>query len=422
MKKLIGAIVLIFIIITTISCVAMGKKSNYNANELEKSIVVYTTENNAKMQYIAEEFKKSTGITVDYKIVSNLSEAVENAKNAGTNVDVVYGGNKSEFLSMTNKGLLTTVPVTFSSDFNSEYMNKDGYWYGTSLEPMVMFYNTAYILPKNAPIAFYQLAMPQYYNRIILPNVDDFTMQSLLGSVAYQYSKSQVPTEYNVFLQGLRNNILSYAENEDVIMNIMKTNKEASISIGELDQVNEAIKEGAPFKIINPLDGSPMIMQGVGVLKGAKDINSAKLFIEFIAGPNMQLQLADKFNSIPTLKAALTYAPKWMTNQNGLNIANINWEWVNENLENSVNKFNSLIKAPKVQKIELQIPIIKDPLIPSQQANINKDKTDKKEEEVKAQEAAKKAAAAEKAKEEQAKVDAMQKSALQGLQSFGENT
>ena len=422
MKKLIGAIVLIFIIITTISCVAMGKKSNYNANELEKSIVVYTTENNAKMQFIAEEFKKATGITVDYKIVSNLSEAVENAKSSGDNVDVVYGGNKSEFLSMTDKGMLTTVPVTFSSDFNSEYMNKDGYWYGTSLEPMVMFYNTAYILPKNAPTAFYQLAMPQYYNRIILPNVDDFIMQSLLGSVAYQYSKSQVPTEYNVFLQGLRNNILSYAENEEAIMNIMKTNKEAGISIGGLDQVNEAIKEGAPFKIINPLDGSPMIMQGVGVIKGAKNINSAKLFIEFIAGPNMQLQLADKFNSIPTLKEALTYAPKWMSNQNGLNIANINWEWVNENLVNSVNKFNSLIKAPKVQKIELQVPIVKDPLIPSQEANINKDKINKKEEEVKAKEAAKKAAAAEKAKEEQAKADAMQQSALQGLQSFGENT
>lgn len=422
MKKLIASIVIIFIVITTISCVAMNKKSDSNANELEKNIVVYTTESNSKMQFIAEEFKKSTGITVDYKIVNNLSEAVQNAKNSGENVDVVYGGNKSEFLSMTDKGMLTPTPVTFTSEFNKEYMNKDGYWYGTSLEPMVMFYNSAYILPNNAPTAFYQLALPQYYNRIILPNVNNFTMQSLLGSVAYKYNKSQVPTEYNTFLQGLRNNVLSYAENEDAIINIMKTNKEAGISIGELDQVNEAIKGGAPFKIINPEDGSPMIMQGVGVVKGAQNINSAKLFIEFIAGPNMQLQLANKFNSIPTLNIALTYAPKWMSNKNGLNIANINWEWVTQNLANSVNKFNSLIKEPKATKIQLQMPVIKEPLISSQQTKLDKSKINQKEAEIKAKEKAQKAEAAAKAKQEKEKVSQMQESALQGLQSLGENT
>lgn len=422
MKKLIGAIVLIFIIITTISCVAISKKSNSNANELEKSIVVYTTESNAKMQFIADQFKKSTGITVDYKVVNNLSEALQTAKEAGNNVDVVYGGNKSEFLSMTNKGELTPASVTFASEFNSEYMNKEGYWYGTSLEPMVMFYNTAYMVPNDAPTAFYQLALPQYYNRVILPNVNDFTMQSLLGAIGYQYTQSQVSTEYNTFLQGLRDNVLLYGENEEAIINTMKTNKEAAISIGELDQVNKAIQGGAPFKIINPADGSPMIMQGVGVVKGAKNINSAKLFIEFIAGPNMQLQLANKFNSIPTLKTVLTYAPKWMSNENGLNIANINWDWVAQNSTTSVDKFNSLVKAPKVQKIELQMPVIKEALIPTQQANIDKTKLDSKAEEAKAAEAAKKAEAEAKAKQEQAKVSAMQKSALQGLQSLGETT
>ncbi|MGL4453493.1 MAG: extracellular solute-binding protein [Sarcina sp.] len=422
MKKLIGAIVLIFIIITTISCVAISKKSNSNANELEKNIMVYTTESNAKMQFIAEQFKKSTGITVNYKVVNNLSDALKTAKNAGTNVDVVYGGDKSEFLSMTNQGLLTPTGVTFASKFNPEYMNKDGYWYGTSLDPMVMFYNTAYMLPKEAPTAFYQLALPQYYNRVVLPNADNFTTQTLLGAVGYQYTQSQVDKEYDTFLQGLRDNVLSYGESEEAIIDTMKTNKEAAISIGGLDQVNTAIQQGAPFKIINPTDGSPMIMQGVGVVKGAQNINSAKLFIEFIAGPNMQLQLANKFNTIPTLQTALTYAPKWMSNESGLNISNINWDWVAQNSTNLVNKFNSLVKAPKVQKIELQAPVIKEALIPSQQAKVEQTKVDQKAEAAKAAEAAKQAQAEAKAKQEQAKVNAMQNSALQGLQSLGETT
>ncbi|MGL5067643.1 MAG: extracellular solute-binding protein [Sarcina sp.] len=420
MKKLIGAIVLIFIIITTISCVAISKKTNSNNNELEKSILVYTTESNAKMQFIAEQFKKSTGITVNYKVVNNLNEALESAKNNGTNVDVVYGGNKSEFISMTKEGLLTKTPVTFSADFNSEYTNKEGYWYGTSLEPMVMFYNKSYMLPKDVPSEFYQLALPQYYNRIVLPDTSNFTVESLLGALGYQYTQSQVPTEYDTFLQGLRDNVLSYQSNESEIFNAMKTNKEAAISVGELDQVNAAIQGGAPFTIINAKSGSPMIMQGVGAVKNSANENSAKLFIEFVAGPNMQLQLADKFNSIPTLNEALNYAPKWMLNENGLNIANINWEWVSQNTASTLTKFNSLVKAPKVQKIVLQEPVIKDTLIPSQQAKIDKTKVDKKAEETKVLAETKKAQAATKAKQEQAKVSAMQKSALQGLQSLGE--
>jgi iron(III) transport system substrate-binding protein len=419
LKKLIGAIVLIFIIITIISCIAISKKTNSNTNKLEKNIVIYTTESNSKMKFIAEEFKRTTGIVVQYKIVNNLDKSLEKAKNSGENVDIVYGGNKSEFINMTNKKLLAKTSMPFRKEFNTEYINKEGYWYGTSLEPLVMFYNTEFMVAKDAPTTFYQLGMPQYYNRIILPNYKNFTMESFLGAMEYQYHKSQVSIEYNTFLQGLKNNVVSYSDTQEEIFKTMKTNKETTISIGELDQVNKAIEEGAKFKVINPIDGSPMIMQGVGAVAGSKNINAAKLFIEFIAGANMQLQLADKFNSIPTLKTALIYAPKWMQNISGLNIANIDWNWVTANV-NSITKFDSLIKSAKVEKIELQMPIIKNPLIAEQRAAGDKAQENKKEEENKKASKVKKKQVVEKDAEIKAKVSAMQKSALQGLQSFGE--
>lgn len=427
MKKLIAAIVLIFIVITTVSFIAIGKKTTSTESQLEKSIMVYTTDSNAQMQYIAQQFKQSTGITVNYKIVNNLTQAVEQSKNDGTNVDVIYGGDQSEFENLTTKGMLTPTSVTFASDINNEYKNADGYWYGTSLDPMVMYYNTAYMLPNNAPTQWYQLAEPQYYNRLVLPNTNDSITESILGAMSYKYSKSQVATEYNTFLQGMRNNVLAYGENEDAIMQMMKTNKEAALSVGGLSQVNTAIAQGAPFKVINATDGSPMIMQGVGVVNGAQNINSAKLFIEFVAGPNMQLQLANKFNVVPTITSILQYAPKWMSDQNAINIANIDWNTVDPTVANLVAKYNSLVKAPKVQDFKLTMPVIADALIPSQEKLVPKTPADQTAAEKKAAEA-KAAAAAQKAKDQakaqqtQEQQTQAQKAAMQSLQSLGETS
>ncbi len=402
MKKLVISLLSILAIIIIISGIAIDRKTDSTNNELESSLMVYTTEDNAKMQFIAQQFKEATGITVHYKIVNNLNEAIKN-ESGNPQADVVYGGNETEFESMTQEGLLTPTAVSFSSQLNPEYINEKGYWYETSLEPIVMFYNSSYILPANAPTAWYQLGQVQYKDRIIIPNADQFVTQAALGATMYQYSKSQVPNQANLFLQGVRNNVLTYVQNEDDLIQTMQTSKEASISFAPLDVVKQAIANGATFNIVNPTDGSPMMMQGIGMVKGAKDPNSAKLFIEFLAGPNMQLKLADKFSMIPSISSVLPFAPAWMSNYNGLNISNIDWNSVTDNSDNLMSTFSSLVKSKEATNINLELPVIPSPLIPSQ-------------EKAKAEAAAK--AAAEKAKqdgvltpEEKAKKEAAEKAA-----------
>lgn len=432
MKKLIAALVLIFVIITAVSCIAVNKKTVSAQNQLEKSIMVYTTHSNEQMQYIANEFKKTTGITVNYKIVNNLTQAVEDAKNSGANVDVIYGGNQVEFDNLASKGMLEEVPVSFSNDINAQHKNADGYWYGTSISPLVMYYNTAYMLPQDAPTEWYQLGLPKYYDRMVLPNIDTATTESLLTALSYKYSKSQVATEYATFIQGLRDNVLAYAQNTDAAMSLMKTNKEAALSVGELSQVNTAIAQGAPFKVINATDGSPMVVQGVGVLKGCQNINSAKLFVEFVAGQNMQLQLAEKFSQIPTMSSILPYAPKWMSDPDALNIANIDWNSIAPNSTQLIAKFNSLVKSPKQDAIKLTAPIIADSLIASQEKLVSKAVPNPKDETLaqkqaaeakvkeQAQQAVDKAKAAQKSAQDKQQQTQAQQSAMQSLQNLGE--
>ena len=99
MKKLIALFVAILIISTGIAWFTSSRNKMLKEAVLSKEITVYSTVSNNEMQYIANEFKQQTGITVNYQIVSNLQQAVEENKGK---VDFVYGGSAKELNSMAS--------------------------------------------------------------------------------------------------------------------------------------------------------------------------------------------------------------------------------------------------------------------------------------------------------------------------------
>ena len=165
MKKLIALFVAILIISTGIAWFTSSRNKTLKEAVLPKEITVYSTVSNNEMQYIANEFKQQTGITVNYQIVSNLQQAVEENKGK---VDFVYGGSAKELNSMASAGLLEKANFNFDGDISPLYKDSNGYWYGTSIEPIVMFYNHMYMLPKDAPKAWSDLTVEGNKGKVIL--------------------------------------------------------------------------------------------------------------------------------------------------------------------------------------------------------------------------------------------------------------
>ena len=67
-----------------------------------------------------------------------------------------------------------------------------------------------------------------------------------------------------------------------------------------------------PLEVIDAKSGSPVITDGIALIKGAKHPNAAKAFIDFAGGAEMQAMLANRFNRLPTHPVAIADAPPWM--------------------------------------------------------------------------------------------------------------
>ena len=344
MKKLIALFVAILIISTGIAWFTSSRNKTLKEAVLPKEITVYSTVSNNEMQYIANEFKQQTGITVNYQIVSNLQQAFEENKGK---VDFVYGGSAKELNSMASAGLLEKANFNFDGDISPLYKDSNGYWYGTSIEPIVMFYNHMYMLPKDAPKAWSDLTVEGNKGKVILtPDYSNY-ISNIMASMDAEHNSDANEMSGQQFENGLKTNeAVSTTNITDYTNNILK-NKATPISFAPMNEVQALIQEGNPLTIVNPKNGSPLMVEGAAIVNGTKNLNAAKLFMEFVAGPKTQLQLATKFNVIPVSNNALKFAPSWMKSFNNINIAENDWNLLNDGQFEAYNKNNPQVNDNK---------------------------------------------------------------------------
>lgn len=344
MKKLIALFVAILIVSTGIAWFTSSRNKALKAAVLPKEITVYSTVSNNEMQYIANEFKQQTGITVNYQIVSNLQQAVEENKGK---VDFVYGGSAEELNSMASAGLLEKANFNFDGDISPLYKGSNGYWYGTSIEPIVMFYNHMYMLPKDAPQSWSNLTAEGNKGKVVLaPDYSDY-ISNIKALMDAQHNSDANKITGQQFENGLKTNEAVSTTNITDYTNSILKNKATPISFAPMNEVQALIQAGDPLTIVNPKEGSPLMIEGAAIVNGTKNLSAAELFMEFVAGPKTQLQLATKFNVIPVSKNALGFAPTWMKSFNNINIAENDWNLLNDGQFEAYNKNNPQVTDNK---------------------------------------------------------------------------
>ncbi|ELC8423381.1 ABC transporter substrate-binding protein [Clostridium perfringens] len=319
-KKILSLGLLLVFSFSMVSC--GGSKENI----LEGTVVVTSKYPDEVNSYIAEEFKKETGISVKYEVKDEIKE--DDFKNSNT--DIILGGDNELYKKMASDNILKGYKTSWYSDVDDNYRDKDGYWYSIFRNPMVVAYNKANLAANLVP-------------KII--------------SATASYLSKEANNDDNIgstFLQGVKLNVATFFNNYDELFTALDT-KETPIGILPLDVLNKKIKDNANVTRIDFEEGVPVITECAGILKSAPNPNASELFMEFVAGPKIQLELAQKFNIMPTLPVAIKYSPDWIKNFKTLDIEN---NVVLENEDKWVQFFNGVVK-PEVPAKTTNNPVIK---------------------------------------------------------------
>lgn len=362
-KKILALVVASTISFTMVSC---GSKNNKGISELSDTIVVTTKYPNDVMKQISEEFKKETGITVKYTLKDEITES----DFKDSNIDVIVGGAKELYNEMTSKGMLKPYKTSWFDEVDDNLRDKNGNWYSIFKNPIVVAYNKTNLPASFIPTKLQDLEGGKVSNKLVMTNSDNsYTKYFISATASYLTSISNNDEKVgNLFLQNLKLNVASFYNNYDEVIKALNT-KETPIGIVPLDILNKNIKNNPNLTKVSITDGEPTVDECAGILKSTTHENAADMFMEFIAGPKVQLELAQKFNIIPTLPVALKYSPDWIKNFKPMNVSE---QVILDNENKWVQYFNGVVKPETAKSKTVLSSTISD--AKNTNKNVKKDK------------------------------------------------
>ena len=280
--------------------------------ELEDSLVVYSTHSEDMLEEICNAFTEKTGVEVEYiNLKGELADRVRSEKD-NPQADIMFGGDTATYMLLQDEGCYEATKPEWAGDLPDDFKDADGYWYGTYKTPVVMFYNTDLMTAEEAPKDWSDLVKPEYAGKIITRDSLSSSMRSTIAALVSYYTANESEEATWEYIEGLNANIKNYYNSGSMMFQAIGKG-EAAISIAVLDNIiDNRDNNSMPLEIVDATSGAITITDCIAAIKNAPHPNAAAAFVEFVGSKECEEMVANSFNRMPALDAALEGAPEWM--------------------------------------------------------------------------------------------------------------
>ncbi|HKL11157.1 MAG TPA: extracellular solute-binding protein [Clostridia bacterium] len=282
------------------------------AAQLEDKVVIYSTHSEAMLELVASEFEKETGVAVEFiNLKGELADRVR-AEKENPQSDVMFGGASSVFMELQDEDLFEAYEPTWGSKCDGLYKDAENYWYGTIQTPVMIFYNSEVISEENAPKDWTDLASDEYKDQLVFRNALSSSARATYSSLLQQFEMAGDLDGGWGYIQKLDANTKQYYSSGSLMFQAIGR-QEAGISFATLNSIiDNKVNNKIPLEVVNAESGSPIITDGIALVKNGKNPNAAKAFIDFAGSAKIQGMLATEFNRMPTNPDAIAMSPQWM--------------------------------------------------------------------------------------------------------------
>jgi iron(III) transport system substrate-binding protein len=241
--------------------------------------------------------------------------------------DVWWGAPMTTFDRAAAEELLEPFTPSWHGAIDPESRSREEYWYGTFLTPEVILYNTRLISEEELPRDWDDLLDQRWRGKIVIRYpVASGTMRIIFATmIMREMARGGTVEDGMAWLRRLDANTKTYAANPTQLY-LKVAREEGALSMWNLpDVIIQREINGYPFGYVVPKSGTPLITDGIAIVKGARHLSEAKEFYEFVTSVESLIRQAEKFHRIP----ARTDIPKdrlpaWIAN---LEITPIPIDW-----------------------------------------------------------------------------------------------
>lgn len=240
--------------------------------------------------------------------------------------DLWWGAAHMTFQTAADENLLATYRPTWANAVPTDARDSQDRWYGTFKTPEVIVYNSDAVKPEEAPRDWDDVLDPKWRDKILIrnPNPSD-SMRAIFGAMIWRFYKDTgSPQQGYEWLRRLDANVKEYTVDGTLMMQKL-VRREGVITLWNLPDV-WIYKEqrGFPVGYVFPTSGTPVITDGIAIVRGAPNEEDAKRFYEFVNTPESLTMAAKKYYRIPVRNDLdRTQLPAWMNEP--VNEMQIDW-------------------------------------------------------------------------------------------------
>ncbi len=341
MKKFLSLLLVFILALSGCASKSTEKENTTTGEKKSDKLVVYSPNSEGLMNSVIPLFEETYGITVEV-IQAGTGELVKRIQSEKDDpyADVLFGGSHSQYIA--TKELWEPYVSQNDANLPEAYQNKSGF-------------TTSYVLDGSLLVVNKDLAA-----NIKIESYDDLLNPELKGKIAM----GDPATSSSAFAQ-LTNILLAKGgydspEAWDFVGKLIKqldgkvasgsSNVYKSVADGEMvvglsyeDPCAKLVKDGANVVLVYPKEGVVYLPATSGIIKNAKNMDNAKLFIDFILTQEVQDIFGTELTNRPVLKEAKT--ADYMTPIADINTINEDMEYVNSHKDELAKKYTDLFAS-----------------------------------------------------------------------------
>ncbi len=274
--------------------VATGFTGFSQAQTASKKLVVYCPHPLVFIEPIVKKFEAVTGIQTEV-VAAGTGELLKRVEAEAANplTDVMWGGTLS--VLDPSKKFFETYQSPEAAAFVDEAKDPDGKITGFTLVPSVLMVNTKLI--GNIKVEGYQdLLNPALKGKIAFadPSKSSSSFEHVVNML-YAMGKGD-PEKGWAFVQELAKNLDGKLLSGSSAVYKGVADGEYTVGLTFEEGAATYVKSKAPVKIVYMNEGVISKADGTAIVKGAKNIENAKKFVDFVSSKETQTMIAAQLN------------------------------------------------------------------------------------------------------------------------------
>lgn len=268
-----------------------------------ETLIVYTPHGRDLLAHFGAQFEAANpGVRVQWLDMGS-QEVLDRIRSERANpqADVWFGAPAEIFATGAEEGLLAPFRPSWANALTAEGQDPSDLWFATYLTPEVIAYNSAAVSPDEAPREWDDVLDPRWRDQVLIREpLASGTMRAIFTSLIYRESGGTGdPTAGYEWLLRLDAQTKEYVLNPTLLYQKL-ARQEGLVTLWAMPDI-ETLKATTDYPIdyIIPASGTPVVIDGVGVVRGAKNPALAEAFVEFIGSEAAIRDAAERFFRIP---------------------------------------------------------------------------------------------------------------------------